>query len=491
MLQMRDKDGSAVSAPDLAEPLPDAMTGTERPAQVHDGLPMPRRFWAIVAICFGTGLVVIDGAIANVALPTIARELNVSEGAVTSVITVYQLVMVMGLMPFASLGDRIGLRNMYQLGQLVFCAASALCFFATSLPMLLLLRAGQALGAGMALSVAAALIREIYPTKSLGTGLGINAVVVASGYALAPTIGGFITEHISWQMVFIVGAPLAVVSLLLGRALPKVPPRTGKSDLVSASWSAVTIALIVGGIQIGTHGSLPLATVAVLAGIVSAFYLYRRESSKTAPVVPVDLLANKALGFTALAGFVVFVASGALTVSLPFRLEQAMGYSPDEVGLLFVPFPLTMLFVAPFAGWLSDRIASTKLGVAGMALAVTGLLFLAWMPNSASPFDIGWRLVLTALGYGLFVSPNSRLLIGAAPRERSAAAGGLLSTVRLLGQTMAAASVGLMLTLGVGTGPVPMLIAAGLGVVAALCSLARFQSSRALGGEKAAAAMRG
>ena len=129
--------------------------------------------------------------------------------------------------------------------------------------------------------------------------------------------------------------------------------------------------------------------------------------------------------------------------------------------------------------------------LAGMALAVTGLLFLAWMPNPASPFDIGWRLVLTALGYGLFVSPNSRLLIGAAPRERSAAAGGLLSTVRLLGQTMAAALVGLMLTLGVGTGPVPMLIAAGLGVVAALCSLARFQSSRALGGEKAAAAMRG
>lgn len=451
---------------------------------------MPRRIWAIVAISFGTALLVIDGAIANVALPTIARELSVSEGEVTSVITIYQLVMVMGLLPFANIGDRIGLRRMYQAGQVVFCAASALCFFADNLPLLLLLRAGQALGAGMALSVGSALIREIYPSRNLGAGLGINSVIVASGYALAPTIGGFITAHVSWQMVFIVGAPLAVISLLMGRALPDTGPRTEKTELLSGAWSAITIALIVGGIQIGTHGSAPLATVAILTGLVSAWFLYRRESGRKTPVVPVDLLANKALGFTALASLSVFIASGALTVALPFRLEQAMGYSVQEVGLLFVPFPLTMLFVAPAAGWLSDRVTPTKLGVLGMAFAIAGLLLLAFMPNDATPFDIAWRLVLTALGYGLFVAPNSRLMIGAAPRERSAAAGGLLSTTRLLGQTMAAASVGLMLTLGVGTGPVPMLAAAVLGVVAAGCSLVRFTTSRAQGGEKAAAALR-
>lgn len=206
--------------------------------------------------------------------------------------------------------------------------------------------------------------------------------------------------------------------------------------------------------------------------------------------MPADLLANKALGFTALAGLVVLVASGALTVSRPFRLEQGMGCSPEQVGLLFAPFLLTMLFVAPAAGWLSDRIAPTKLGVVGMALAVTGSLSLVWMPDPASTFDIGWRLVLTALGYGLFVSPDSRLLIGAAPRERSAAAGGWLSPVRLLAQMMAAASVAVMLTLGVGTGPVPILFAAALGEVAALCPLGRFQTSRALGGERAAATIR-
>lgn len=228
MSRLRSDEGRSGPGHDpdiLEDPVPDASGD-------HDGLPMPCRFWAIVAISFGTALVVIDGAIANVALPTIARELNVGEGAVTSVITIYRLVMVMDLLPFANLGDRIGLRKMYQIGQLMFCATSAPCFFAPSFSLLPLLRAGQALGAGMALAVAAALIREIYPSRSLGTRLGINAVIVASSHAIAPTIGGFLTEHLSWQMVFIVGAPIALVSLMPGRGVAEGYAPHGSQRLV-------------------------------------------------------------------------------------------------------------------------------------------------------------------------------------------------------------------------------------------------------------------
>src|SRR6187399_3778326 len=135
-----------------------------------DGLPKPRRYWAIAAISFGTALLVLDGAIANVALPTIARDLNVTNAAVTNVVAVYQLVLVMALLPFSSLGDRIGHRWFYQAGQLLFLVASALCLFANGFIVLLLLRALQALGAAMALSVSAAMLRQIYPAKQLGSG---------------------------------------------------------------------------------------------------------------------------------------------------------------------------------------------------------------------------------------------------------------------------------------------------------------------------------
>jgi DHA2 family multidrug resistance protein-like MFS transporter len=445
-------------------------------AAEQDGLPFPRRWWAIAAISFGTALVVIDGAVANVALPTIARELGVTNSAVTNVVTIYQLVLVMVLLPFSSLGDKIGHRRLYQYGQALFMVSSALCFLAESLLTLLALRALQAIGAGMALSVSAAMLRQIYPAARLGTGMGVNSVIVASSAALAPTLGGYIVGHAPWQFVFVAAAPLALVSLLLGRALPDPVARPVPVEWVSGLWSAATMLLLIGGVQVATHEHMFLGSTMAVAGILSVVLLVRRERQRSAPVLPVDLLARPVLGLSALAAMCCFVASGALMLALPFRLEEVFGFAPEKVGLLLLPFPLTMLVISPLAGWLSDRVAATKLGVTGMGIAITGLLLLAFMPMEAGEAGIAWRLGLTAMGFGLFFAPNSRLLIGRAPRERAAAAGGLLSTSRLLGQTLAAVAVGMLLAGGMGTGPTPLLVACALAVVAALCSVARFRA---------------
>jgi DHA2 family multidrug resistance protein-like MFS transporter len=448
-----------------------------------DGLPLPRRYWAIAAISFGTSLFVVDGAIANVALPTIGRELGVGNGAVTNVVTVYQLVLVMVLLPFSSMGDRIGHRTLYQIGQVLFLIASAAVLFISDFTWLLVARAGQALGAGMALSVSAAMLREIYPARSLGSGMGINSVVVASSGALAPTLGGWLVASLDWRWVFVAAVPMAVISLLLGRSLPDPFKVDREPEYLSGAWSALTVLMLIGGIQIATHaGTLVLGAAVSLAGVVSAVLLVRRERQRHAPVVPVDLMAMPVIGLSALAAVCAFIASGSLLVSLPFLFEQGMGYPPNQVGLLLLPFPLTMLVVAPGAGWLSDRVAPTKLGVTGMAIAIVGLLLLAFMPHQPGGFGISWRLSLTALGFGLFFAPNSRLLIGQAPKTRAAAAGGLLSTSRLSGQTVAAALVGILLSVGLGLGPTPMLVACALSVVAALCSFARYQTVTRAGG---------
>ncbi len=464
---------------------PTGAPATAAPLSMSDGLPKPRRYWAIAAISFGTALLVLDGAIANVALPTIARDLGVTNAAVTNVVAIYQLVLVMVLLPFSSLGDRMGHRRLYQAGQALFLVSSALCLFAEHFLVLLGLRALQAVGAGMALSVSAAMLRQIYPAKNLGSGMGINSVIVASSSALAPTLGGFIVHSAPWQWVFVAAVPFAAVSLLLGRALPEPVRKSHPPEWVSGVWSAGTMLLLIGGLQLATHENAAIGTGLALAGLVSLLLLVKREKARTNPVVPVDLLAKPVLGLSALGAIACFVAAGSLMLSLPFRLEEGMGYSPDEVGLLLLPFPLTMLVVAPLAGWMSDRVAPTKLGVAGMVIAIAGLLLLAFMPEPPGAFAIGWRLSLTAVGFGLFFAPNSRLLIGQAPRERAAAAGGLLSTSRLLGQTMAAVTVGILLAGGAGLGPTPLFVACALAVVAALCSMARFWSVTKAGGTMA------
>ncbi len=440
-----------------------------------DGLPLPRRLWAIVAISFGTSLLVIDGAIPNVALPTIARDLGVSNAAVTNVVTVYQLVLVMLLLPLASVGDRVGHRTLYQYGQGVFMVASALCFFADSFAVLLLLRALQAIGAAMALSVSAAMLRQIYPASRLGTGMGINSVIVASSAAMAPTLGGWIVGHAPWQLVFVAAAPLAVVSLLIGRSLPDPEPGNHRLQWKSGAWSALTMLLLIGGLQLATHGDVVAGSVLAALGVVSLVLLVRREKARPAPVLPVDLMAKPVIGLSVLANFTCFISAGGLMLSLPFRLEEAMGYEPQTVGLLLLPFPLTMLVVSPLAGWASDRVAPTKLGVTGMSIAILGLIMLATMPEQPGPWGIAWRLALTASGFGLFFAPNTRLAIGSAPKDRAAAAGGLYSTSRLFGQTLAAVLVGILLAGNLGMGPVPMYVSCGLAVVAAACSLTRYR----------------
>jgi DHA2 family multidrug resistance protein-like MFS transporter len=331
------------------------------------------------------------------------------------------------------------------------------------------------------MSVSSAMIRRIYPRQSLGGGLGINSVIVSSANALAPALGGFVVAHADWRLIFVAAVPFAIVSLLIGRFLPSPEGNDTPFDWRSGLWSAGSLALLIGGVELAAHGGrVAVGLAVVLLGVVSATLLVRRERTQDRPVFPVDLLAKPAIGLSALAAITGFLASAGLIVALPFRLQQGMGYSPQEAGLLVLPFPLTMLVIAPLAGWLSDRVSASLLGLIGMAIAVVGLCLIAFMPTTASHLAIAWRLAICACGFGLFFSPNARMIIGGAPVHRAAAAGGLLATSRLFGQTLGAALVGVLLSLGLGLGPTPMLIAVGLAAVAAACSVLRhFLVSRA------------
>ncbi|MBW6523654.1 MFS transporter [Sphingomonas sp. RHCKR47] len=443
-----------------------------------DGLPTPRRFAAIAALCFGTALVIIDGGVANVALPTIARDLGVSSSSVVSIVTVYQLLLVMLMLPFAGLGERIGLKRMYQLGQLIFTIATLLCFFAKSLPFLLVVRAAQAIGAAGALAVASALIRQTYPAKQLGRGLGINSVIVSSSAAAAPTIGGLVLAVAPWPWVFASAIPFALGSLVLGRALPNPPPRDRHFDLAGAVMCAAMFGLVIGGLESAVHGDSPVVSGAiVLLGIVVGVYFVRRERGAESPILPIDLLGRPVIALSAIGAFTAFTASMTLLLSTPFRLTHAYGFSAAEVGAAIAPWPLTNMIVAPLAGWLSDRVPAGLLGGIGMAISITALALLAYMPADPSYFDIAWRMALCGSGFGTFLPPNARLIIGSAPRERAAAAGGLVSTVRLVGQTTGATLVAALLAFGVGASSTPPLVAAGLALVAGLCSLARLRPS--------------
>lgn len=443
----------------------------------HPGLPMPRRLQAIAAISLGMALVSLDSGIPNVALPTIAQDLGVPASETVLIVTIYQLILVMTLLPLSALGDRLGHQRLYRCGLTLFMGASLLCFFAKSLPFLLVVRAVQSLGAAAVLSVGSALVRAIYPAEILGRGLGLNTIVVASAAALAPSVGGLMLGLMPWPWIFTAGVPFALLSLLISRALPSTPPINEPYDVLGAVMCAAMFGLTIAGIESGVHGSSPVVSAAVaLSGIAIGIAFVRRELGNERPILPLDLMRSPVLALSVAAALMVFVGSMTMLIALPFRLQHLYGFSPGEIGAMIVAWPMTMMIVSPLAGVLSDRIPAPLLGGTGMAVAVAGLLMLAQLPPTPSPFDISLRLSLCGVGFGLFLSPNARMMIGASPRSRAAAAGGLLATIRLTGQTVGATLAAALLALGAGDGATPALVAAGLALGAGLCSVSQYRA---------------
>jgi MFS transporter, DHA2 family, multidrug resistance protein len=204
----------------------------------QDGLPTPQRYWAASTIWLALTLSVLDGSIANVALPTIASDLNAPAADSIWVVNAYQLAIVVSLLPMAAIGEMIGFRRVFQLGIIVFTLGSLGCTLAHSLPSLAFARALQGFGAAGIMSQNGALVRFTYPAKMLWRGLGLNALVASAGAALGPTVASGILAMASWQWLFAVNVPIGIGAYLLGRRSLPDNPKSGEFDLLGTFLNA-------------------------------------------------------------------------------------------------------------------------------------------------------------------------------------------------------------------------------------------------------------
>ncbi|SDC04953.1 MFS transporter, DHA2 family, multidrug resistance protein [Sphingomonas sp. YR710] len=451
------------------------MTAT---SELERGLPKSRRLYAIAAVSLGTILTTISGSMISIALPTLARDLHVAPSAAVLVVTIYQLVLLMAMLPASALGDRIGHRVIYQYGLMIFVAATMLSFFARSLPFLVLVRGFQAVGAAGVLSVSSALIRSIYPRRQLGRGLSFNTVMAASFAAFAPTVGGAILSVASWPWLFVVLVPFGVFSILIGRrTLPDPVVRDIPFDVSGSVLCAATFGFVVTGLESGVHGDSPVISGAlVLLGVAIGFVFVRRELGQERPMLPIDLLRQRDIALSSIALLVGYLSSMVIALTLPFRVQQGFHFSPAESGAVLSPWPIVTMMVAPLSGMLSDRYPAALLGAVGMVIAICGLVSLALLTGTPSHFDLIWRIMLCGMGYGMFFSPTVRQVVASAPMARTAAAGAVTTTTRGAGQTLGATAVATIFAAGLGTGAASAVIAAVLAAVAGTCSILLLRS---------------
>ena len=452
--------------------------------QVEQGIPVPQRYWAIVVIALGITLAVLDGAIANVALPTIARDLHASASASIWVVNAYQLSITISLLPLASLGDRIGYRRIYTAGLALFTVASFGCSLAGSLTALALVRVVQGFGAAGIMSVNTALVRTIYPATRLGRGIAINAMVVAVSAVVGPTVASAVLSVASWPWLFAINVPIGIVAVVGAlRALPTNPGHDTPYDYLSALMNAIVFGLLIFMIDGLGHGEATgWLAVQALAFVVVGYVFVRRQLTRPAPLLPIDLLKIPIFALSIATSVCSFCAQMLAFVSLPFLFQNVFGFDQVQTGLLITPWPFVIVFAAPIAGVLSDRYSAGLLGGIGLMALTAGLVLLTTIGPHPSVFAIAWRMALCGAGFGIFQSPNNRQMLSAAPRERSGGASGMLGTARLTGQTVGAALVALIFGVSPKHGPmVALTVAAG---VAGLASVVSFMRLRAQDGAR-------
>ncbi|EMH4161125.1 MFS transporter [Pluralibacter gergoviae] len=426
---------------------------TDQPGD--EGLPGPRRALAMAAVMASTLMAVFDGAMIGIALPRMAQSLNVSAGVAVWFSNAYLLAVSMLLMTFSALAARAGFRRIFFFGLSLFTLASLGCALAPSAPVLIAMRVLQGVGGAATLSISPAILRAIFPNRLLGRILGLNALLIAASTAVAPVLGGTLLATLGWQWLFAINLLPGGLALVLAiKAIPEVQqkravPFDGAGALLSAAalGSLIMAATRFSGAARGSHEVSSAVMLWGAAAVAAAVLFVRHIQRRPHPLLPPVIFASSRFTLAALTSLASFVSQGIAFIALPFLFQNVYGHSAFSAALLFTPWPLGIMLVAPRAGLLADRYSPAAISTVGLGIFIVGLALLAALPAHAGVWDIGLRSLVCGVGFGCFQSPNNREIMGNVVREHSGYASGVLAVVRTFGQCLGASIVGVALAL--------------------------------------------
>lgn len=411
-------------------------------------------WWALGTVSIGTFMATLDASIVNISLPTIMADFKSNLAVSEWIILSYLLVIIGLLLPFGRLADMTGRKKIYRLGFVIFSLGSGLCALSRNPGQLIFFRALQAVGAAMIMANSFAIITAVFPAQLRGRGLGMMGTVVAVGFTVGPSLGGFLVSAFGWRSIFYVNVPvgalgITMITTVLNERL--VSPTLGQKksfDFIGAALVVSGLSALLLGLTSGQEGNWGSQSVlfelAVAAGALVLVPVWEARAAE--PLIDLHLFKNRLFTFGNLAGFFSFLGVSANAFLMPFFLQLALGYTPLHAGLLMTPTALAIAVVSPLSGWLSDRIDTRIVSSLGLAVSTTALIWLSLLKAQASYHDVLVRLLLLGTGQGLFQSPNNSSVMGSVPRNSLGIAGGFLSMMRNVGQVVGIALAGTVLT---------------------------------------------
>jgi EmrB/QacA subfamily drug resistance transporter len=409
--------------------------------------------WAVLGnVSLGTFMATLDGSIANVALPTISGQLNVPLHDVQWVLTAYLLTICATLPIMGKISDLFGRSRVYNYGFLLFAAGSVLCALSGTLPLLIVSRILQALGASCLMTNSQAIVAEIFTAGDRGKAIGIVGTMVSLGSLTGPGLGGVLVDYLGWASIFWINVPIGIIGFIAGLfILPKDSKRGGQEPFDYAGSALFMVGMVSLLYTLSNAQDWGWLSGAVLSGSIVAiaalgvFYVWERRTRY--PMLDFSLYRNRTFAIGNITALFSFVALFFINVMLPFYMQNVLGFSAEKTGYIMMVNPICMAVVAPLSGWLSDKIGPNLLTTAGLTINAVAFALLNTLGTQESAWMVGLHLALFGIGGGLFQSPNNSSIMGAVPKPKLGTAGGLNALVRNIGMvTGIAVSVSLYST---------------------------------------------
>jgi EmrB/QacA subfamily drug resistance transporter len=404
--------------------------------------------WAGFSIVsLGVFMSTLDSSIVNVALPVIREDYHAPLNLVGWIPLGYLLTISVTLLGFGRRGDSKGRARVYREGLVIFTLASLLCGLAPTIGLLVGARVVQAIGASLIMAVGPAFLIHIFPPEKRGRAIGAMGVVVNLGLTSGPVLGGILTEALSWRWIFLINLPIGLASWLLTRRLDTdhpAKPATGareQGDLLgNLLWIAGLTGLSLSLNRIPVWGfSLWPTGVLLLAGAAMIALFILHEYRTTNPLLPLSLFSKRLFSIPLFGGTVLFIYTFIFIYLGPFYLSILVGLPVHTVGLFFILGPLGSLITAPLSGWLHDRWGSRWLTTTGLLINAATLYGLSAQGENPSLPVFGLLMFSLGLGNGIFMPPNTTVLLGTVPGRYTGVASGLHATGRTLGMVLGVA----------------------------------------------------
>jgi EmrB/QacA subfamily drug resistance transporter len=414
-----------------------------------------RKWWTLAAVAFGLFMIMLDNTVVNVALPSIAADLQIGLSELEWIVTGYALTFASLMLTGGKLADLFGRRLIFIVGLAIFTISSLVCGLAGSGELLIGARVVQGAGAALMNPATLSIIAATFPPRQRGMAIGIWAGVSAMALAIGPLVGGLLTEHISWSWIFFVNVPIGVIAIAASLLL--IPESKDESaeqrlDVPGLLTSGIGLfALTYGLIEANTYGWTSgriVGTFVVAVAMLLAFVLL--ELRQRIPMLDLSLFRTGTFAGANLAVLLVALAMFGVFFFVSLYMQGVLGYSAVKTGAAFLPMTILIVLVAPIAGKSSDRFGSRWLMTSGMVLIAIQLFYFSRLGVDESYWSLLPAMILGGFGMSLVMTPSAAAAVRALPVDKAGVGSAVLNAFRQVGGSMGIALMGAIMAHRVG-----------------------------------------